>query len=151
MGSQTEHEDLSISFPQKERSKEKTEGTRSIASRPIANRTIGEGSIATLEPQEPFAQQVTDHLDNRQDKAARTRNQLINFEIDEYLYQLISEGMVTEQFLPYFAKACHVLGISTVNRLKINAMNGKDRQKLFAYKIKGALTLHFKREYLDKP
>lgn len=150
MGGLTEREDLSISFPQKERSKEKTEGIRSIASSPIANRTIGEGSTASPKPQEPFAPEVNDHKHISQN-VQRTRNQLINFEIDEYLYQLVSEGMITEQFMPYFAKACHVLGISTVNRLKINAINGNDRQKLFAYKIKGALQLHYKREYLDKP
>lgn len=106
---------------------------------PMDNSTIGLGYHSRQEPLEQGSVEQAD--------VARTRNQLKNFEIDEYLYQLINEGVIDERFVPFYAKACHQLGIPTVNRLKINAMNGKDRQKLFAYKVKGALQLHYKREY----
>lgn len=70
-----------------------------------------------------------------------------NAEIDEYLLNLMAEGMIDEQYLPWHAKACHRLGIQTCNRLAINARNGANSQRLYASKIKGALLLQSKREY----
>ncbi|TXH08762.1 MAG: hypothetical protein E6R04_10080 [Spirochaetes bacterium] len=121
----------------------KTKGLSPIV--PMDNRTIGLGYHSR---QELNAPEVEGLQDNR---LARTRNQLKNFEIDEYLYQLVSEGMIDEKFIPFYAKACHVLGINTINRLKVNAYNGNDKQKLFAYKVKGAMQLHFKREFEREP
>lgn len=104
-------------------------------------RTIGLGYHTR---QEATEQGTIEQPDIRQPQTAA---QLKNFEIDEYLYGLVMEDMITEQFIPFYAKACHQLGLPTVNRLKINALNGKDKQKLFAYKIKGALQLHYKRQF----
>ena len=121
----------------------KTKGQSPID--PLDNRTIGLGYHSR---QVPNAPEVEGQEDSR---LARTRNQLKNFEIDEYLYQLINEGMIDEKFTPFYAKACHVLGISTINRLKVNAYNSNDKQKLFAYKVKGALQLYYKQEYEREP
>lgn len=115
---------------------------------PMDNRTIGLGYHSR---QVANAPEVIDPLDTRQKDVARTRNQLKNFEIDEYLYQLITEQMIDERFTPFYAKACHILGIQTINRLKVNAMNGNDRQKLFAYKVKGAMLLYYKQEFEREP
>lgn len=119
--------------------KQKAKGLLPIV--PMDYRTIGLGYHNS---QEAIAPEVIDQKDSRQ---ARTRDQLKNFEIDECLQNLLMEQMIDEKFLPFYAKACHVLGINTINRLKINAYNGDNKQKLFAYKVKGALQLHFKREF----
>lgn len=112
----------------------------------LDNRTIGEGST-----QKPTSQEVIEpYADVQSDKGVnvpQTRNQRINFEIDEFLYGLELEGLIQTQYVAWYAKACHNLGISTVNRLAINARNGKEPTKLFAYKVKGALTTHFKRQF----
>lgn len=115
---------------------------------PMANSPIGLGYHSR---QEAAEQGSIDQLDNRQNSQLRTHNQLKNFQIDEYLYELINENMIDERFKPFFAKACHVLGIQTINRLKVNAYNGNDKQKLFAYKVKGALQLHYKQEFEREP
>ena len=114
----------------------------------LDNRTIGEGSTAGYQSQAPTAPEADELLDNRTSSKSRSRNQMLNFEIDEFICQLLDEQMIDDNFVAYYAKACHTLGISTINRLRINAMNGNNPQRLFAYKVKGALQLHFKRQYL---
>lgn len=111
-------------------------------------RTIGLGYHSR---QEANQQMAGEQMDKSEAKVLRTRTQLKNFEIDQYLYLLINEGMIDENYIPFYAKACHTLGIPTVNRLKINAVNGQYKQKLFAYKVKGALQLHFKQEFEREP
>lgn len=71
----------------------------------------------------------------------------INAEIDEFLHSLLLDGMIDEQYWPWHAKACHILGIPLCNRLAINARNGANSQRLYASKIKGALQLKAKRQY----
>lgn len=111
-------------------------------------RTIGEGSTQSHSTQEPKAPEVEVPLDNRTTGASRTRNQIKNFQIDELLYGLVAESLIDQKYLSYFAKACHQLGIDKVNMIAINSRDGLSPQKLFAYKIKGALSLHYKREYI---
>ena len=124
----------------------KTKGLSPVV--PMDNSSIGLGYHSR---QEPIAPGVEDLTDTRPKDVARTRNQLLNHQIDEYLYQLITEGMIDERFVPFYAKACHALGINTINRLKVNAYNGNDKQKLFAYKVKGAMQLYYKQEYEREP
>ena len=115
----------------------------------LDNRTIGEGSTVDFNSQAPITPEVEEQQDNRQAQASRTRTQVINFEIDEFLFNLLNEGLIAEEFMAYYAKACHTLGIATMNRLAINARNGTTPQKLYAYKVKGAMTLHYKRIYYN--
>ena len=122
--------------------KQKAKGLLPIV--PMANSPIGLGYHTR---QEAIEQGSIDPSPKRQLDAARTRNQRLNFEIDEFLYELITENMVSEKFLPFYAKACHNLGLSTMNRLKIQSYNGDNKQKLFAYKVKGALQHHFKQQF----
>lgn len=121
----------------------KTKGLSPVV--PMDNSTIGLGYHTRQESNEQGSDVLKDN------RLARTRNQLKNFEIDEYLDELVVSGMIDQNFVPFYAKACHVLGIQTINRLKVNAMNGNSKQKLFAYKVKGALQLHYKREFEREP
>lgn len=111
---------------------------------PMANSPIG---LEYHTRQEPTEQGSVEQPDTRQLDVTRTRNQRINHDIDEFLEQLLRDEMIDERFVPFYAKACHKLGINTMNRLKVNSLNGRDRQKLFAYKVKGALQSQAKREY----
>lgn len=77
----------------------------------------------------------------------RLRKLRLNAEIDEFLTALLLEGMITEAYWPWHAKACHTLGIALCNRLAINARNGANSQRLYASKVKGALQLHYKRQF----
>lgn len=70
-----------------------------------------------------------------------------NSEIDSFLTQLLMEGMINQEYWSFHAKAVHTLGINLCNQLAINARNGANSQRLYAYKIKGALQVHFKAEY----
>lgn len=144
MGGQDSTESLESFFHKEKEAKRKlkAKGLSPIGLKD--NRTIGLGYHSRQVAEAPG---VEGQKVNRPKDLERTRNQLKNFEIDEYLFQLINEGMIDERFVPFYAKACHVLGIQTINRLKINAFNGKDRQKLFAYKVKGAMQLHYKQEF----
>lgn len=127
--------------------KQKTEGQS-----PIGNRTTGEGITGPVKTQEAIpplskGQKAKRPKDNN---VERTRNQILNQEIDDFLYDLLSEGLIDDNnYIAFYAKACHTLGISTVNRIAVNSRNGKEPSKLFAYKTKGALNLHFKRKFHD--
>lgn len=142
MSSQQQPESLAQVFHKKEAKKLKAKGLSPVV--PMADRTIGLGYHSRQEANAPLSDEP---LDNSQTDTARTRNQRINHDIDSFLEQLINEQMIDERFVPFYAKACHKLGIKTINRLKVNALNGNDRQKLFAYKVKGALQSQAKREY----
>lgn len=114
---------------------------------PIAYRTKGEGSTKLHETQQSIAPEVKGQLDNRNSDKSRTRTQILNSQIDTFINELLMEELITDSYLPYYAKACHLLGIATLHRLAINARNGLQPQKLFAYKVKGAMSLHYKQTY----
>lgn len=121
--------------------KQKTKGLLSIDNR--------KGSTPKVESQQFNRTEVRTLLDNRQEQTSRTRNQIKNQEIDEQLFSWLSEGLIAEQYMGFFAKACHTLGTTKMNELAINSRNGKQPQRLFAYKVKGAIQLHFKRQYFN--
>lgn len=146
--SQNLPESIETIFHKKKEAKKKLKAKGQLPVGPLDNSTIGLGYHSRQEVKEQGSVELPD---NRQSDVERTRNQLKNFEIDEYLNQLIMEQMIDERFVPFYAKACHTLGIQTVNRLKINSVNGNNRQKLFAYKVKGAMQLHFKQEFERLP
>jgi hypothetical protein len=123
----------------------KTKGLLSIGQ--LDYRTVGKNSTSENKTQQAKVTEVTTLQDNRNINIATTRNQMLNYQIDEFLEELLMDKMISEQFLPFYAKACHKLGITTVNRLRVNALNGNDKQKLFAYKVKGALQIYYKREF----
>jgi hypothetical protein len=142
MDRHTKIESINEVIHKKEAKKLKAKGLSPID--PLAHRTIGLGYHTS---QAATEQASEDPLPDPLSAQVRTRNQRINFDIDSFLEQLIMAEMIDERFVPFYAKACHQLGLATVNRLQINALNGKNPQKLFAYKVKGALQSQAKREF----
>lgn len=128
----------------------KTKGLLPIV--PIGNRTIGKNTPLPKETQTSNEQQTIAATSPKEQDKIRTRNQIINMQIDEWLINGAIEGLIQDDYIAYYAKACHTLGLQMMNALRVNAMNGRDPQKLFAYKVKGAMQLHFKKQfYADNP
>lgn len=83
-------------------------------------------------------------------KADRTRTQRINAEIDAYIYELVCEGLVMIEFKAYLAKCIRTLGLPKVQYIVFDVRQAGSkyhRGKLLSYKLKGEMTLHFKRLY----
>src|SRR5690606_26677055 len=97
--------------------KQKTKGLMSIDYR--------KGSTQSLKGQTVLSTEVRTLKDHRQPEPSRTRNQIKNQEIDEQLFAWIMEGLIAEQYMGFFAKACHLLGTSAMNDIAINSRNGK--------------------------
>lgn len=129
-------------FHKEKEAKRKTEGNRSIG-----NRTVAQGSTH-ISQVNSFNRHIIDKVSigSRQDESARRRAAAIkNAEIDEYIHQLIIEGIVDESFMAWTAKCIHTLGLVKVNAMVVNARNGKDPQRLLSFKLNGALQAHYKR------
>lgn len=77
----------------------------------------------------------------------RLKQMRLNAQIDEFLTQLFMDGMIRQEYWSFHAKACHTLGVPLCNQLAINARNGANSQRLYAYKIKGALQLKAQQEF----
>lgn len=128
--------------------KQKVKGLSSVGQ--LSNRTIGEGSTQQSNTQMSKVTEVEGQQYNREQSASRTRNQIINIQIDELLFNWCCEGLISEDYMAYYAKACHTLGLDYVNRLAINSRTGRNPQGLFAVKVKGAMSLHFKRKFYEE-
>jgi hypothetical protein len=118
-----------------------TKGLMPLGQRPEANE-LKEGSKGRRQMQIAYGQ--TDQSLSKH-RLAKLR---LNAEIDQFLDNLTDEGMVSEAYRNFHAKACHVLGLQRCNRIAVNARNGINSERLYAAKIKGALQLHYK-EQLD--
>lgn len=135
------------SYPQKESSKEKTTDKRSSVNSTVDNSTVVKGSTTVKRPIE----QLQDHQNRQksigqQQLADRERNSrlLLNAEIDDRLHNWVMEGITSEEFMPWVAKCCHVLGLQKVVQLSNAARNGKTPDRLFSSMLKGAMNLHYK-------
>lgn len=130
-------------FIHKERSKENlnAKGLKPLGYRPQA-KELKEGSTGDTQQQMSNEQQTK----GEQSKYRRAK-QRQNAEIDNFLHQLLMEGLINSEYWNFHAKAAHTLGISFCNRIAINARNGLNSQRLYAHKIKGALELHYKQSY----
>lgn len=74
-----------------------------------------------------------------------------NAEIDEYLLELLMTDMIDESFWKFHTKCIHVLGLSRYNTLVIESRDGRKPKHLLAFKLKGALELHYKKKlYREK-
>ena len=147
MAAHSQPESVGKVIHNKKEAKKKQEANSLSPKDLLTNRTIGEGSTEYINRQMSDAPEGEGQQDNRSDKPSRTRNQIKNFQIDELLYGMIDEGLIDAKYMGFFAKACHQLGTQKVNMIAINSRNGLTPQKLFAYKIKGALSLHYKRQF----
>lgn len=70
-----------------------------------------------------------------------------NAAIDQFLDQLLTNELIAPSFRNFHAKAIHTLSLTVCQRLAIEAVNGRTPQKLYAYKVKGAMQLHYKQVY----
>lgn len=134
----------------KEKNQKKTTDKRSVVSSPLDNSSIFQGSTTV----KSLPEQLEEHQ-NRQKSIGqqklvdreRLHRQTRNIEIDEHLHGWVMEGLVNPDYATWVAKACHVLGLETINRLAINARNGKQPQRLFSTLIKGSMNLKYKQDY----
>lgn len=136
----------------KESNQRKTTDKRSIDHSPIDNSSIVQGITAV----NSITEQLSEHQNRRKaigqeqlQKRERLHKQTRNLEIDASLHSWVMEGLVDEAYLSWVAKCCHTLGLETVNRLAINARNGKYPQRLFSSLLKGSINLKAKQDYYD--
>lgn len=127
----------------KESSKEKlnAKGLKPLGIRPKA-KELKENTAVNTQMQMSNGQQTKG--EHSKYRLAQMRK---NSEIDSFLNDLLIEGLINAEYWSFHAKACHALGLSLCNRLAINARNGMNSQRLYAYKIKGALQVHYKQQY----
>lgn len=139
--------------------KEKTKVQQPIANRSIGYRTIGRVAQLSSPIQTKVEPQVKATVPKQQTidesslaKAERRARSIKALEIDNYVMNLVIEGLVAEEYFQRAAKVCTVLGLQYVNRMVLQVRNatcdpnkGQSKQKLLAWKMNGALQLHYKR------
>lgn len=137
-----EHDQHTSGFPQRKEAKE-NKGQKSIAYRTVARVAHNsQSSIATHN-------NIIDSTSIAKTQTGKRSAAIKNAEIDEYIKTLVMEGIVDPKFTAWVAKCIHTLSLRTVNELVVNSRNGRDKQKLLAYKLNGALQLHHKNKYLS--
>lgn len=145
-------------------SKEKSEVQQPIASSTIGNSTIGRVARLSSPPLTEVEQaelakdpkQLT--IDQTVQARAERRSRAIKtLEIDDYLFKLVMEGLLDEDFIPYGAKACYTLGLQRVNAIvlqvrdaKCDPAKGQSKTKLLAWKLNGAIQLFYKRQLYEQ-
>lgn len=88
--------------------------------------------------------------DSHMGSEARIRSRK-NAEIDEFLIQLLMDELIDEAYWKFHTKCMHTLGIQKYNSLVVEARAGRNPKHLLAFKLKGALELHFKKQlYREK-
>jgi hypothetical protein len=93
-----------------------------------------------LKPQSTLAHKTQTRLNARR-----------NAEIDDFLISLLMEDIIDEAFWKFHTKCVYTLGLECYNQLLVEARSGRNPKHLFAFKLKGALELHFKKQiYRDK-
>ena len=138
----------------KEKNQKKTTDIRPTDYSPLDISSIVQGSTTV----KSLPEQLEEHQ-NRQksigqqalDQRERSRKREQNIMIDESLHGWVMEGLVNPDYATWVAKCAHVLGIDTVNRLAINARNGKQPQRLFSSLLKGHMNLKYKQDYYSLP
>lgn len=138
----------------KEKKQKKTTDKRSVVDSLSDNSSIVQGSTTVKSLTEQIHDQQSRHQIKGQQALAereRSRKREQNIEIDERLHGWVMEGLVNPDYATWVAKSCHVLGLDTVNRLAINARNGKQPQRLFSSLIKGHMNLKYKQDYYSMP
>lgn len=121
----------------------------------VGNRTIGSSVTQAVKQTSPLLDDVElSAQGNGQMEQAKgeslSATQRHNAEIDSYLDQLLSNGYIDFNYRSWFAKSIQTLGIHDVNVILLNVQattNVRQPQRLFAYKVKGALTSYYKRVY----
>lgn len=69
-----------------------------------------------------------------------------NAEIDDYLISLLMEGIIDEAYWKFHTKCIYTLSHERYNTLVVEARSGRNPKHLLAFKLKGALELHYKKK-----
>lgn len=134
-------------FIHKERSKEKQiVKSYKLLDKKNSKKPI-EGSTQQIELSTPNRQQTNSEHINRELSSHRLVKLRKNAEIDNFLEQLLRENIISLDYKAYHAKAIHTLGIVECQRIYFNVIGYPTPQKLYSFKIKGALQLHYKVVY----
>jgi hypothetical protein len=97
-------------------------------------------SYERLKPSSTLAQKTQTRLNARR-----------NAEIDDFLISLLMEDIIDEAYWKFHTKCIYTLGLECYNQLLVEARSGRTPKNLFAFKLKGALELHYKKQiYRDK-
>ena len=81
--------------------------------------------------------------------AERTQTRLNarkNAEIDDYLISLLMEGIIDELYWKFHTKCVYTLSLASYNQLVVEARSGRNPKHLLAFKLKGAIELHYKKQ-----
>lgn len=69
-----------------------------------------------------------------------------NAEIDEFLIALLMDNVIDESYWKFHTKCVYTLGLDRYNQLVVEARSGRNPKHLLAFKLKGAIELHFKKQ-----
>lgn len=114
------------------------------------------GKVRVSQPQPKVNSEMNGNTDDSQKEArdlkSNTRiNARKNAEIDEYLLGLLMTDLIDESYWKFHTKCLHVIGLQRYNTLVIEARAGRNPKHLLAFKLKGALELHYKKQlYREK-
>lgn len=109
-----------------------------------------EGSKWQTELPTPNRQQTKSeqHI-NRELSSYRLEKLRKNSEIDKFLEQLLIENIINLEYKPFHAKAVHLLGLEECRKIYLNVIGYPTPSKLYSFKVKGAMQLHYKQQYLS--
>jgi hypothetical protein len=136
---------------EKSTKKENTKGQLPIGQ--LYNRTIGEGSTPDTK-----VNSINDTIDNSSQDPERHKRQRKASEIDDYLFSLVMDGLVAEDFISWHAYCLYTLGHERYHAVVLDLRRSVERgqlsgkivtspMKLFAYKLKGRLQLHARQQF----
>ena len=69
-----------------------------------------------------------------------------NAEIDTALLRLLMDDMIDKPYWKFHTKCAHVLGLQYYIQLANESRDGRKPKNLFAFKLKGAIELHYKEQ-----
>jgi hypothetical protein len=109
--------------------------------------SLKDKSFSRVAKQSPKRNSESDEGQKSQAQKVQTRlNARRNAEIDDFLIALVMEGIIDEDYWKFHTKCVYTLGLDRYNTLLIEARAGRTPKNLFAFKLKGALELHYKKQ-----
>ncbi len=123
----------------------KTKGLKPLGKR--KDYRLKENTAVETQTQMSNVPQTKGEQANRSLSSYRLEKLRLNAEIDAYLEQLLRENMINQEYYSFHAKAVHTLTLTVCRNIYLNALNGSQPQRLYAYKIKGAMQLQAKQLY----
>lgn len=110
----------------------------------------GKVRVAQPMPKHNSESELNADADSQKGSEGRIRSRK-NAEIDEYLMDLLMNNLIDEAYWKFHTKCVHTLGLAQYNQLVIESRAGRNPKHLLAFKLKGAVELHFKKQlYREK-